>query len=401
MTWSALQDIKRYRPRDKRDATSADFAERLTICGECPRRLINRCQNAGTLVSVAARPAKATCPIGLWPDGQSERPQNQVPETKPDTATAVSTAEPVDQRQDPPRNIAIISCHFNPCGYTRPIENYRRFVDGLGSVAERLHTVELAFDDEPFQLEHDTDPARHFAYRVSSQRGCMWQKERLINLGIAQLSDNIDAVAWIDADLLFLNPRWWDELAEQLQRFPVVQLCGRVADTDDQGRLGPTRPGIGMVTRTSAMHGQHGRPGGAWAAWRWVVDDIGLYDAHVLGGGDSILSNAWLGEVSRSPSYAGLGTDYLRRQTSIHTERVAGRIGYVTGDAVHLYHGTRDRRRYSDRYQILRDGQFDPETDLIDDPTEPLQWSDHALNRKPDMVEAVARYFVDRQEDSP
>ncbi|WP_166830839.1 hypothetical protein [Thalassoroseus pseudoceratinae] len=298
-----------------------------------------------------------------------------------------------------PRKLGVVTCHFNPCRYTRPVQNYIRFAAGIAASQLELYTVELAFDDEPFQLCEHVAPDRHLRYRVSSKYGVLWQKERLLNLGLAALPDCYDAVAWIDADLLFANQNWPEIALQKLSETPVVQLFSRVMDTDATGQLiAPPRSGIGHVLGTPALKGQYGRPGGAWAAWRETIVD-GLYDRHVLGGGDSIMVHAWQGKVQQAQSYAGLKSNWLNEYAARQTPRVQGRIGYVPGDAVHLYHGTRARRRYVDRYQILRRGGYDPATDITDD-NGPLTWSEFAQERKPKMIAEVARYFATRQEDS-
>jgi hypothetical protein len=75
-------------------------------------------------------------------------------------------------------------------------------------------------------------------------------------------------------------------------------------------------------------------------------------------------------------------------------------MSYVPGDAVHLYHGTRQRRQYVERYQILHDHDYDPATDVeIDPETGLLQWSTAGHERKPEMIRRVAEYFQQRRED--
>jgi hypothetical protein len=43
-------------------------------------------------------------------------------------------------------------------------------------------------------------------------------------------------------------------------------------------------------------------------------------------------------------------------------------LACVRGNVVHLYHGTRERRQYVERYQILHDYDYDPATDVEIDP---------------------------------
>lgn len=44
------------------------------------------------------------------------------------------------------------------------------------------------------------------------ERHVLWQKERLLNLAIDSLPADVDAVAWLDADLIWFNHGWVEEL---------------------------------------------------------------------------------------------------------------------------------------------------------------------------------------------
>ncbi len=72
----------------------------------------------------------------------------------------------------------------------------------------------------------------------------------------------------------------------------------------------------------------------------------------------------------------------------------------MPGEVVHLYHGTRQKRQYVERYRIFHDHAYDPVRDVeIDPETGLLQWSAAARERKPDLVRRVAEYFARRRED--
>ena len=72
----------------------------------------------------------------------------------------------------------------------------------------------------------------------------------------------------------------------------------------------------------------------------------------------------------------------------------------MPGNALYLYHRTRPNRQYVERYKILHENAFDPARDVeVDAKTGLLRWSDLAWERKPDLVQRVAAYFVGRRED--
>jgi hypothetical protein len=88
-----------------------------------------------------------------------------------------------------PQRLWAITCYFNPCGYRRRAINYRTFWRHLQIP---LLTVELSFDGRFELQEHDAD--RLIQLRAAD---VMWQKERLLNVGIRALPAECDRVAWI------------------------------------------------------------------------------------------------------------------------------------------------------------------------------------------------------------
>ena len=89
--------------------------------------------------------------------------------------------------------------HFNPVGYRGKIENLRRCVERARAQGLRVMVVELAFDDDPFQVPEEL--CEHVERRRTHT--VLWQKERLLNIGLSQLPASCDKVAWIDGDVLF------------------------------------------------------------------------------------------------------------------------------------------------------------------------------------------------------
>ena len=285
--------------------------------------------------------------------------------------------------------LEVVTCYFNPCGYKRIRANYDHFVSAL---RHPVRTIELAFDDDPFTIPGAVQ------IRGTRERNQLWQKERLLNLIIRQT--DADAVAWIDADILFFDPGWFDRAMEALYRYPVVQLFSRIADTDAEGRMLEARPSFALVQNDPKYRGQFGRPGGAWAARREIIEH-GIYDQHVIGGGDSVMVATWLGRMSAIHSQLGpTWAQRWERWSRPHTQAVQGRIGVLPGDCVHLYHGSRADRQYRERYEPLKAFCFDPETDVETDAAGLLAWTDYALTHKAPMVQHVKGYFASRREDS-
>tara|TARA_B100000676_G_C17893915_1_gene740786 strand:+ start:584 stop:805 length:222 start_codon:yes stop_codon:yes gene_type:complete len=73
---------------------------------------------------------------------------------------------------------------------------------------------------------------------------------------------------------------------------------------------------------------------------------------------------------------------------------VRGQIGLVHSTIRSLFHGTRKNRRYTERYELIRD--IDPNMDVRLHPDGCWEWA----SDKPELHAAVRSYFIDRQEDS-
>ena len=191
------------------------------------------------------------------------------------------------------RALWAITAYFNPAHYCRRRHNYREFRRRLSTP---LLTVELGYDGR-FELgTGDAD----VLIRVEG-RDVMWQKERLLNIGLRALPSECKYVAWLDCDVVFERPDWAEATCLALCERPVIHLFHDVYE------LGPTEQveaprGSGTSGRSilagagteedrgellrANMRGNHSVHSGlAWAARRDALAD-GLYDACVVGSGN-------------------------------------------------------------------------------------------------------------------
>lgn len=306
----------------------------------------------------------------------------------------------------PINNPVVITSYFNPQHYNRPRANFRRFAEGIAAAGVPLWIVELAFDDDPFELPSGTTV---LSLRGSRARHLMWQKERLLNLLIERLPADVDAIAWIDADVVFLNPYWVNELKLALGRLQVVQLFESASELLPDGSISSE------VMRSTAsgtpnrlvlpIHRSKSHPGMAWAARASLLKRHGLLDTMISGSGDLVMLRAWSGVPYR------LLTDLAGRLFSTgwaaSNERwaapvaadVAGAWGSVPGSIVHLFHGRAQDRAYAPTWTVLDRHDYQPDLDLIREANGLWGWSDAACSNKPAMVAAVAQQFARRRED--
>lgn len=290
--------------------------------------------------------------------------------------------------------IHAITCYFNPCGYRNLRDNLHRFHDAFRDTFHScpLTVIELSFDGR-FELDDSLrvvgDPAKHL----------MWQKERLLNIAEQSLPPNVDNVAILDCDIMFLNKLWVDEAVEQLETSKVVQLFSRVHYLNAHGSIGDTFSSIvGAPVLTNASEEQKVAPGFAWAMHR---DMFPLLDSHILGGGDRLMYEAWVGRHNASRVWRAMRAmnpawrRHFAKEGITHFDKCRGLVERIRGDIIHMYHGSMRNRRYIRRWQALSSHNYDPATDIQLDDNGLWAWA----SNKPQMHAKVREHFSLRQED--
>lgn len=259
-------------------------------------------------------------------------------------------------------NFAVVTTYFNPCGYQSRRFNYEVFSEECRKSGAELFTIECIFGE---QQSFDLDPAPNvIQLRASS---VLWQKERLINHLVGSfIPDSYSKIAWADCDLIFENPDWVTEASKMLDHHRVIQLFEQVDRLPRGGGVGDS---IGDRSRSFASvwndpqivdregWDNHGHTGYAWAARRDLFEQVGLYDAAILGNGDDLMAHGFVGELL---SFC-IRANYDQGQAMFrHYQEWAqrayrycqGDLGCIHGTVFHLWHGDRENRRYIERHRI-------------------------------------------------
>lgn len=303
----------------------------------------------------------------------------------------------------------VATSYFNPAGYRRRRENYHAFRRRLNAP---LLTVEWSADG---RFELGPDDAEIVIHRQGGD--VMWQKERMLNVGIPMLPAECDKVAWIDCDVVFERPDWVDLAYEALDRYALVHLF------TERHNLAPDRTelaskdalgnGVAMSVVACWLEGRataadfsdaeaplkRGTTAGlAWAARRDVLERYHLYDACVLGSGDRVIVSAALGQpqwAMRALKMEKCWAEHYQAWADPFFGAIQGRLGCLPVALAHMWHGTMADRRYASRHETLRKHVFDPARDLAFTDTGCWRWN----TDKPSLHTWVRQYFRVRRED--
>lgn len=276
-------------------------------------------------------------------------------------------------------DLAGVCCFFNPCGYKKLRMNYDQFRSHWDRAGLKLLTVELLYDGQQ----------THFAgvdnVLTLSGGDVLWQKERLLQIGLDILRDEGHAnIAWVDADLDFEESNWDARVLRSLEEFDCVHMFEtQVTHFSD----------VTYVRSSVVKDHKDYVYGGGWAGTAKYWEQVALYQHAILGSGDYVMAMGMLGLPIRSTA------GEINSRIQAHTESWAAalptrKIGFVQGQTAHLLpHGKEYRRNYTTRSSYLVD--FDPLTDVVLSPGGAWQWA----TDKPELHRAVNKYFELRRED--
>jgi len=290
--------------------------------------------------------------------------------------------------------LAVVSCYYNPghCEWQR--YNAIRFLE---KISAPTFIVELSYDDE-------------FLFRDSlkihgnSETQLLWQKERLLNIAERMVPPEFDAIAWVDADVLFADPHWPTKTLAVLEKNHVCQPwsdCIEIHPTRDPEIVKPSichayTTGIRDFANLGIFH-----PGFAWAmrrdTWRAIG---GLDENNIVGNGDTQMVRGFFNrpfwtDQFYSRRWLACANDWMSRCHSV----VNCRVGCVHGTISHLWHGDRTHRRYVERLGFLGLNDYDPATDIATGENGILEFTAVGLS-KTRMIEQIRGYFHERRQFS-
>jgi hypothetical protein len=304
----------------------------------------------------------------------------------------------------------VVTTYFNPMKSHRRLTNYRAFRSRLNAP---LLTVELSFDG---QFELTSADADHLIQLSGGD--VLWQRERLVNIALGAVPDDVENVAWIDCDVVFESRNWPQAAKKALKSDSIIQLFSEVRYLDrfstDKLEFNAIPELVRLSAGSQLLNGEFKdvclvKPvsadapkviwpanGFAYAAKKSIICDTKLYDHGVLGGNDILFLCAIYGEFEIAMER--LKHNEMQRRHYLEWARRAqesfgGRVGYIPGTIYHLWHGDLFNRNYMGRHVLM--AGFDPYRDIQQAPNGAWLWSDP----QSELARNVKDYFRSRKED--
>jgi hypothetical protein len=299
-----------------------------------------------------------------------------------------------------------ITSYFNPMRYQRRLVNYRAFRSQLRIP---LVAVELSFDGQFELTQSDAD----ILVQISGG-AVLWQKERLLNIAVKSVPADVENVALLDCDVVFERKDWAEDAEAKLNNHcSIIQLFSEALYLNKESPLDNpsvinaeySAPGIihtgdpSLLSQGILLDGEKRllyQPGLAWAVKRTILDEHHLYDAAIIGGGDTLMAASIFGHFERVTTrylFNPRRNQHYLRWAAPFNKRIAGQAGALSGTIFHLWHGHLKDRDYRGRQKLLEN--FDPYSDIQIGSNGAWQWT------KPDteLEKQLRANFLNRRED--
>lgn len=293
-------------------------------------------------------------------------------------------------------DLAVVACYFNFAGYQKLKENYYAFKSRLLKQGVDLYTIELAFNDKPFEF---TDDGKTTFVR---SKDVMWYKENLINMAVKALPPHIKKVIWCDADVYFYDDTWHEKASKLLDVYPIAQMFSVMEDTDAYGKVYEENHCAVKLLESPDMEAEDlslYRPGFVWGARRDFFEQVGLFDQHIMGSNDSWLCYSAI-RKQFPPHFKNLNKSLMNKfyvwEHKLHNYITSPTmVGYLDTRTKHMWHGEKKNRQYAKRQQYI--AELNPEEHLHYREDGLLQWNETTSK---EMIDNVRDYFLQRKDDA-
>jgi len=322
-----------------------------------------------------------------------------------DDETIVTSNYEIPLKKSNKNYLYIILPYFNYCNCKSRYNLFIDFIERYSNLENvRICVVEARLQGTEYQLPTIFKNNTVFKSIAITLSAPLWIKESLINLAIKSLPKKWKYVAWIDADITFLNMNWVDDTIAKLQSADIIQLfqtCINMGPSNEALKIDRSFCYMYKTStnewRKDAKYG-FWHSGFAWACTHKAYDAIGgLIDYGILGAGDHHMSLACIGKVEYSyPS--GIHENYKNKLLEYQKKCMKNNlvIDYIAGTIIHHWHGRLEDRKYKERWNILVKGNYDPTNDIYYTNTGYIQFTDKGTR----FIKEISQYFLERNEDN-
>ncbi|MGB3512784.1 MAG: hypothetical protein WBA93_26925 [Microcoleaceae cyanobacterium] len=217
-------------------------------------------------------------------------------------------------------------------------------------------------------------------------------------------------VVWADADILFTNNNWQEQLKEKLETYRLIQIFNRVEDIKfENGNFSLTGMSRQSVVNSfnsditvNDYFSQSGislnlgcNPGFGWGVKADTIREISFPDFMILGSGDKVLLASAMGYHSVFIKELFLNQKLYNLYYSWGDkifDTIEAKVSCLENKIYHIAQGDYTNRRYGDRYKLIDDDRFAIADHLKINEYGAWQWH----NENNEYAIKISRYFDKR-----
>jgi hypothetical protein len=282
-------------------------------------------------------------------------------------------------------DIAVGFAIFNYTRSSRIIMNYLYTVEKMKTAGIPIFTIELVITGETPMIQD--------AFHIYGS-SYLFQKENLLRILETKIPNKYTKLLFLDADIIFKNPDWYDMLSAILDKNDVVHCFEDAKLLDITYRhsilnvktlvTSPDAKNTHILTEKDKVTYHSGF---GWAFTRSWYNRVGYFDNAVIGSGDTFFAYGILGV-----KFKGDNTEIYDKDLDEWFLKMGPLpvVSYLPVTIYHMFHGSLKNRNYEKRHLILnniKDSIFKNQHGVF-------ELTNKTYNKK------LYEYFNDRKDDT-
>ena len=293
-------------------------------------------------------------------------------------------------------DLAIVTCHFNWCGFNVPNRNLHRFIRQMDTGGIPLYGVELSLTGK-----FTTFGMKNWTHYVVNKNNVCFQQYACINLLEKLVPKEYTKIAWVDHDVMFQNTNWYDDASNKLEESKLIQLFDCYVATNIRGeelysKCSCISKEAGNLSEIWTVDDMNGKSGVAWAAQRGLWEVGGLFPYSVMGGGDTVFLYAIFDNPHMQSKWRNFidinGERFVNWKTNFR-KFIGNDVSYISGKVFHEWHGDLECKSYRSRHDIVKGIDLNKNVRLNSSGIIEFNSVDDSFYND------VMKYFKDRDED--
>ena len=250
---------------------------------------------------------------------------------------------------DKKSTFTICSFYFNYNNDWRQKRNFIKFLEQWKDYYDNMIVGIVDYGDIDFEI-----PCEKIIIEGDVNKR-IWSKEILINKIVEKI--DTDYILWIDGDIIYDSLSWLNNLDRVIGDNDFVQLFETINYLGENDEVLESHRSIASDKSNNVDHllSKGYKPGGSWMTRTRLLKTKPLFEKMLVGGGDTILSYALYGTENGwtlNKVKEGSNEVYEEAKKWI-SEFGKKKVGHLSVNIDHLYHGDLKDRNYNDRYVRL------------------------------------------------